>query len=358
MAARGAMDRELPPEQVSGCLHPRETNILLGHDRPARMFEQAIRQNQVHHAWLLEGQKGIGKATFAWHAVKRLLGVPAMAGQGALNFDETSPLNRQIIAKGHPDVLQLSRSWDDKTKKWSGVISVAQARGVGEFFSKKAGEASWRACVLDAVDEMNGNAMNALLKTLEEPPAKGVLFLICHQPGKLPDTIRSRCRRVLMRAPDQVAGLRIVAASAGDVPDDQQKLALALAAGAPGFALEILHQDGLKMWADIQKLFDATIPVESVTDILLTYFAGKADSVRQGMLFLLMIRAQELQAKAMARRGLVDVSGKWATTHRQAKSLISQVHSLNLDPSSCLMQLVADMNHIAQRYGAGDSLVD
>lgn len=353
MSARDLSGRELPPEQVAGCSHPRETETLLGHARSAALFSQAIKRNHVHHAWLLEGQKGIGKATFAWHALKRLLGVPANSESGGtLGFDPQSPLNRQIVAKGHPDLLQLSRAWDEKKRKWVGTISVEQARGVGEFFSKKAGEASWRACVVDAVDEMTTNAMNALLKTLEEPPAKGVLFLVCHQPGKLPDTIRSRCRRILLRAPEPQLGLRIINQNIHGITDAEQKQALELAAGAPGFALEILHQDGLAIWSDIQALLDHSQHHETVKDKMLIHLAGKSNPAKQSLLFSLVLRAQELQAHSLARQGFVDASGAWESTHRQGKALAAQAQSLNLDPSACLLQIMADMQHVTSKYRA------
>lgn len=354
MAARDVASREQPPEQVAGCPHPRETEILLGHDKSAHLFQQAVQRNHVHHAWLLEGQKGIGKATFAWHAAKKLLGVPSAAhGAGALAFDAQSPLNRQIIAKGHPDVLQLSRSWDDKTKKWASVISVNQARSVGEFFSKKAGEASWRACVLDAVDEMNANAMNALLKTLEEPPAKGVLFLICHQPGKLPDTIRSRCRRLLLRAPEKQSGLRIVAQNAVGVSHKEQELALDLAAGSPGFALEILHLQGLEMWADIENLLDHSQHQETAVDRVMSHLAGKANPPKQALLFSLLLRAQEKMALKLASQGEVVEAAAWDKAHRQSKFLTAQLNSLNLDASACLLQVMSDIQIASMEHVGG-----
>jgi DNA polymerase-3 subunit delta' len=174
--------------------HPREVFDLVGHEVPEESFESARARGRLHHAWLLTGHEGVGKATFAYRAARRLLGAPADPRHGVLGADPFHPVCRQIIARSHPDLLVLERIGEDgKVRK---VIPVDEARTLGEFFSKSPAVAPHRVGIIAAADDLNVNAANAVLKTLEEPPPRGVLFLISDSPGRLLPSILSRFRRL------------------------------------------------------------------------------------------------------------------------------------------------------------------
>src|SRR3954451_1031622 len=174
--------------------HPREVFDLIGHEAAEEAFEATRARGRLHHAWLLTGPEGAGKATFAYRAARRLLGAPEVPAYGVLGASPDHPVSRQIIAHAHPDLFVLERVGEDgKVRK---VIPVDEARGLSEFFSKSPASAPHRVAIVDAADDLNVNAANALLKTLEEPPPKGVLLLVSHSPGRLLATIRSRCRRL------------------------------------------------------------------------------------------------------------------------------------------------------------------
>ncbi|WP_309643629.1 DNA polymerase III subunit delta', partial [Phenylobacterium sp.] len=185
--------------------HPNETFTLQGHEAAEASFEDARERGRLHHAWLLTGPEGVGKATFAYRAARRLLGAPAEPNYGILGAAPDHPVSRQIIAHSHPDILVLERVGEDgKPRK---VIPVDEARKLSEFFSKSPATAPHRVAIIDAADDLNVNAANAVLKTLEEPPSRGVLLLVSHSPGRLLPTIRSRCRRLAFHAlpEDEVA---------------------------------------------------------------------------------------------------------------------------------------------------------
>ena len=174
--------------------HPRDRFDLVPDAAAEAAFLDAWERGRLHHAWLLCGVEGVGKATFAYRAARRLLGAAADPGRGPLGARRDDPVSRLISAQAHPDLLVLERLVEGgKTKK---SISVDQSRELPEFFSKSPSQAQHRVAIIDAADDLNVNAANALLKVLEEPPERGVLFLVTHAPGRLLATIRSRCRRL------------------------------------------------------------------------------------------------------------------------------------------------------------------
>jgi hypothetical protein len=137
-------------------------------------FLDAFGKDRLHHAWLLCGPEGSGKATFAFRAARRLLGAAPDPSRGPLGTSPDDPVARLVTARSHPDLLVLERAVEGgKTKK---SISVDQARELPEFFSKSPSQARYRVAIIDAADDLNLNAANALLKVLEEPPERGVLF--------------------------------------------------------------------------------------------------------------------------------------------------------------------------------------
>src|SRR4029453_12291956 len=144
------------------------------------------------------------------------------------------PVSRQVAARSHPDLFVLEREGPDgKPRKG---IPVGDARRVAEFFSKSPASAPHRVAIVDAADDLNVNAANAILKTLEEPPPRGVLLMVSHSPGRLLPTIRSRCRRLAFHPLPVEDAAGFVTARADVAHDEALRLAH-MADGAPGRAL-------------------------------------------------------------------------------------------------------------------------
>lgn len=216
--------------------HPRDRFDLVPAPAAEAAFEDARTRGRLHHAWLLTGPEGVGKATFAYRAARRLLGAAPDPSRGVLGARPDDPVSRLISAQAHPDLLVLERLVEGGKLKKS--ISVDQARDLPEFFSKSPSQAQARVAIIDAADDLNVNAANALLKILEEPPEHGVLLMVTHAPGRLLATIRSRCRRLTFApwTPTAVAGL-LVRRGAAD-PDEADRLA-SMSGGSPGAALAL-----------------------------------------------------------------------------------------------------------------------
>src|ERR1700737_4487361 len=171
---------------------PRANPILLGHQAAERTLLDAMHQGRMHHAWLITGPEGIGKATLAFRFARRLL-----AGQegtaDSLALDPTHPVFRRVVAGGHADLKTVERAIDEKTKRLKRDIAVKDVREINGFMALTPAEGGWRVAIVDGAEDLNQNSANALLKILEEPPSRAVLILVCSATGRLLPTIRSRC---------------------------------------------------------------------------------------------------------------------------------------------------------------------
>src|SRR5436305_7628824 len=193
--------RQRDPEMATA--HPRQTTELFGHRDAEAALMNAYRSGRIPHAWLIGGPAGIGKATLAYRMARFVLahGNPLgsdVQGAGSLSVDPSNPVARQIAAGAHGGLLTLERTRNDKGVLRT-VITVDETRETISFFGSTAAAEGWRVCIVDTVDELNPNAANALLKTLEEPPKQSLFLLISHAPGRVLPTTLSRCRRLPLR---------------------------------------------------------------------------------------------------------------------------------------------------------------
>jgi DNA polymerase-3 subunit delta' len=228
---------------VSTLAEPRANPLLVGHVGAVAQIVDAMRAGRLHHAWLVTGKPGIGKATLAFRFARGLLagGTP----DDALGLPEKSPAFRRIAAGTHADLLTVEREWDPKRKKLRGEIIVDDVRGIADFLHRTPAEGGWRVVVLDGAEDLNRNAANALLKMLEEPPRRAVLILVCSAAGRLLPTIRSRCRRLRLDPLSEDEMARLLATALPDTRADERARLAALAEGSPGRALQLAGEGGI-----------------------------------------------------------------------------------------------------------------
>ena len=224
-------------DRAPGCPHPREVYAIIGHKNAEQQIAKQINEEHLHHAWLISGAGGIGKATLAYRMIRRVLGGKPATSM-LLDVPKDDPTAQRVESLGHGDFLLIRRPYDIKTKKLRSEIPVAEARKINTFFSRKSAEGGWRVCLIDSMDEMNRHAANAVLKILEEPPQKALIILISQAPGRLLATIRSRCMNLKLRPVDP-SELKPWLADKTQAAPDHIKAAIQLSGGAPGRALEL-----------------------------------------------------------------------------------------------------------------------
>ena len=359
-------------DRIAGLPHPCETEHLFGHDGACAQVLDAFNGDRMHHAWMLTGPKGIGKASLAYHisrfllaaepAGDSLLGTPPPAT--SLSVPADHPVARRIRAGSEPGLCILRRPVDDKTGKLKTVIPVDTVRELRRFFGLSAGGNGRRVVIVDCIDEMNANAANALLKVLEEPPQDAVLLLVTHQPSRILPTIRSRCR-TLACAPMSPDDLERAFAQA--LPDQAFDPGLnALAAGSVGRAAELSLTGGTDMYRAIVSLCQGLPQMDRGVLLKLANSSGRAaDGKLEQLLDLLDLFLARLARAGVSAPGHEAASGEvevcarlcpgqaaariWADAQLELSQRARQGKTANLDPSSLILDMGLKIEETASK---------
>jgi DNA polymerase III subunit delta' len=328
-----------------------QTLPIIGHDAAEAQILAAYNAGKLHHAWLLAGPMGVGKASFA-RRVARFLLSPARAEDGgglfgpaeptSLDVAADDPASALIDAGSHPGLLTLERLVNEKTGKRATGISVDQARTLAPFVSLMASDGGWRVIIIDAIDDMNRAASNAVLKIVEEPPAKTLFLLVSHQPGGLLPTIRSRCRRLeFKRLPDDDVKAVLVAqlVAPADIP-----VLLALADGAPGQALRFAGLDLPPLATAIDEAMAGELTLAD--RLVIAEQLAKSDAAPRYEAFLdLALRKLAERLRAAARDGQYAPMALW----EQLQALVGPAVALNDDAKAVVFQSLG----LLAQFGTG-----
>ena len=227
---------------------PASTETLIGHEPAEAALARAAAGTRLHHAWLITGPAGIGKATLAYRFARFLLsGLPPAAGPGPLHVPPSHGTFRRVAADTHADLLTIALRYDEQKKRMRSEILVEDVRDITGFLRLTPAEGGFRVVIIDGAEAMNKAAANALLKVLEEPPDRAILLLVSHNPGALLPTLRSRCIQLALAPLPPPAMQRVLTTHAPDLPADDLARLLPLAAGAPGRALALLDAGALPL---------------------------------------------------------------------------------------------------------------
>jgi len=232
---------------------PRANPLLFGQQAAEATMAEAALAGRLHHAWLLTGPEGIGKATLAYRFARRLLA--GISDPGSLALEPTHPVFRRVASGAHADLLTVELAYDDRRKRMRTQIAVEDVRRIAAFMALTPAEGGWRVAIVDGAESLNQSSANALLKILEEPPRRAILLLVCSSPGRLLPTIRSRCRRLALAPLDEAAMTQALAAYLPDMDTDERSRLADLAEGSPGRALALAEAEGLA----VAKLVDGVL---------------------------------------------------------------------------------------------------
>ncbi len=364
------MSEDLPPEPdaISGAPHPRHTARLFGQSAAQAAFLEAYNGGRMHHAWLVSGPKGVGKATLAWQIARFLLaqdGDNLFGPPGDLLVDPATPVVSRMAALAEPRLLLCRRGWDEKKKRLKTVITVDEVRKLKGFFNLSATDGGWRVAIIDAADELNASAANALLKILEEPPDKVVILLVAHQPSKLLPTIRSRCRALRCTTLNEPAMAKALA-QVGHAENMSPALA-SLSGGSPGQAIALLAGDGMKLYNQIIGLI-ATAP--GLDRGLALALADKCAARGNESVYTLMLSLIDLALVRLARHGagmaMVEAatgelalaarlagtelkSRVWADLQQVISAKTGHARAVNLDPGQVILDTFLQIDSAAKR---------
>ncbi len=342
-------------DRIDGVLHPAENPIVTGHDEMLSHLARQYRTGRMHHAWLITGPRGIGKATLAFRFAGHVLRHPdpGTAPQNWVTPEVNDVVESRVAGGGHPNLLHLTRPWDFKDKKFKTQLTVDEIRLTVPFFGTSRGESGWRIAIVDSADDMNRNASNSLLKILEEPPDNTLFFIIAHANGAVSPTIRSRCQSVALKPLCDADVLDVLDRLGVVVEVDKKNHALLarLSSGSVRRAIVLARNKGLELhqrfvaacedlsrlnWSEIHALADSVA------------LRGKEDQYR----LLLSMANEYLESNATGHgKSNVDISelARWAEVWEKTRHSADLAERYNLDRKQVILSLFQSMGEVVQQ---------
>jgi DNA polymerase III subunit delta' len=308
--------------------HPRFASQIVGHDAAYTGFKALVDAGRPHHAWLIGGQKGIGKASLAYAMARYVL---------AQSMDDAQ-VDRWVRARAHPDLAVLERSFNDaKPRKLRAEISVDDVRRFIDFFARTSSGGGWRVGLVDAADDLSSESANALLKLVEEPPSKTIILLVCHTPGKVLRTLRSRCRRLPLTRLTDAETVHVLNALPLEPLVSPQALSQAanISGGSPGLALQLMQSEGAKAF----QTFLAAKRLDAVSrQMVAQHFSMRAAAQYDFEVFC------DLLLEWLADKAKTNGSKALATLHADLSKQKAIVSGYNLDRRVAVMDTLAQVD--------------
>lgn len=363
------------PERLEGAPHPRDTARLIGQDAAQQVFVDAFNTGRLHHAWMLTGPRGVGKATLAWQIARFLLATPAPDPDAmfadrspeTLDIPADHPVSLRIASGGEGRIRNVTRTINPDTKKLRKEIVADDIRALNGFFQMSAPDGGYRVVIIDDADLMNTTAANALLKMLEEPPARALLILISHQPSGLLPTIRSRCRTLPLRTLD--AGEVAQAMAQANVQAANTDALAALSGGSVGGAMRLSLLGGAALYAELVSLLGTLPRMDRARALKLAELAAaRGGEAKRDLLFTLV----DLLLSRLARTGATGAAPMpqaapgeaeilqrlspdphqariWADLAAQIGARARHGIAVNLDPAALVLDTFFKMAKVAPR---------
>jgi DNA polymerase III subunit delta' len=342
------------PDQLEGTPHPREQLAFFGHAEGEEAFMEGLRDARLHHAWLIGGAQGIGKATLAYRVARTVLDPRKTRDLGLRSLDAAadSAVARQVAAQSHPNLVVLRRAPATDKKAATTTIPVDAVRRALSMFGSTAADGGYRVCIVDSAEDLTISSANALLKMIEEPPPRSIFLIVSHAPQRVLPTIRSRCRRLLLRPLDD-GDIRSVVASLGspwsDTPEDVVDRALGYGEGSVRRTLELLDAEKISFVERITTLLEGLPRADTKQILALAEILSRRDADENYDLTLDTVqrwvtdRLHERASLGASRLApLVEVCDKIARSARE-------IDVFNLDRRPFILTLFDDLADAVRR---------
>jgi len=334
------------PSILDGAIPAQENPHMFGHEDAQRFLAESYASGKGHHAILIEGPEGIGKATLAFRFANHVLthGEPGQAPLTLADPDVNSSVFRQLAQGASHNLLHLSRPADVKTGRLKSAITVDEVRRAGKFFSQTSGTGNWRIVIVDTADELNRSAANAILKMLEEPPRRAMFLVLSHAPGKLLPTIRSRCLPLILRPLAEEDLLAALGKLGVTIPEPARERILALADGSVAQALKLVNYGGL----DVIDAFGAVLGQTGPTQRKAMHKLADAVAQKDGdTLYDFFIDQVGLQISARAKQAAMEGDIQRAFILSELKSAVDEqvntASAYNLDRKQTVLTMLGEI---------------
>ncbi len=349
-------------DRIDGIPDPLETRSVVGHECTLDQLCERYASGKMHHAWLLSGPKGIGKATLAARFAGQVLRnpEPEKAPKNYIQPPETDAIEGRIIRGAHPNLLLMRRPWNERDKKWRSDLTVDEIRRTISFFGTSSAESGWRVAIVDTADDLNASSANALLKILEEPPANTILLILANLPGRSLSTIRSRCQRLALKALDEdqiVEALRAIPMFS-DSDENELRQAAKLSGGSVRRTILIHTENGVELderlrtlaekngqpdWSAIHKLAGELSPANRneryrlFLDLTHDYLSQK---------IRLNARSDSDQSHVEFSTDISELAG-WTDVWEKTRHSAEQTDAYNLDRKQVILNLFSAIHELA-----------
>lgn len=304
---------------------------LIGHEAVWRHFTSALASGKLHHGWILAGPRGLGKASFALRAAASLV--------------DAEDRYSNLIARGtHPDILTIKRlpkeaakddEEPDANAELKRSITVDQIRNLQASLTTRPGLADKRVIIIDSADDLERGGANALLKSLEEPPADTYFLLISHASERLLPTIRSRCQMLRFEPLDHAQMVAALSDAASEIDSEDMDALIRAGKGSPGQAIDFMGLDLGKLDSAMHAIMKTGDPGNDLRIALAEQLSLKAAQQRYEAFLRLAPSLIADQARRMDAANVLAATEVWTA----ASALANRAIALSLDKQSVIFQM-------------------